>query len=130
MSPQIGMYLGYLAFSVVLTAWVGHTLYRNGEVFLAQVFLDHRMAESVNRLLVVGFYLINFGVVSVALRVASNARTGQQVIEQLSVKLGAVMLLLGVLHLVNLSVLTRIGQRSALGVLVPPAEDQVLPARY
>lgn len=120
MSPQIWMYLTYLGFSVALTTWVGRTLYRNGEVFLAQVFHDHRMAASVNRLLVVGFYLINFGVVSVSLRVAGDTRTGQQVIEQLSVKLGAVMLLLGVMHLVNLSVLTRIGRwHSPTGDLAP-----------
>ena len=115
MSAQMWMYVSYLAISVVLTGWVGQTLHRNGEVFLVGVFRDHRMAASVNRLLVVGFYLINFGVVSVSLRLASDARTGQQVIEQLSVKLGAVMLVLGVLHLVNLSVLTRIGQRRTLG---------------
>jgi hypothetical protein len=105
------MYVSYLGLSLALTAWVGRTLYRNGEVFLGEVFREDRMAESVNRLLLVGFYLVNFGMVSVSLRLGGDARTGQQVIERLSVKLGAVMLLLGALHLVNLAVFARIGRR-------------------
>ncbi len=130
MNTQMWMYVSYLGISVGLAAWVASTLYRNGEVFLAGVFGDHRMAASVNRLLVVGFYLINFGMVSLALRIDSDAHTGQQVVEQLSVKLGAVMLILGAMHLVNLSVLTRIGRGRRLGAGGEVPDEPAWPARY
>src|SRR3712207_7694262 len=48
--------------SVSLTVWVARTLYRNGRVFLVEAFRGNEaVADSVNHLLVVGFYLINIG---------------------------------------------------------------------
>ena len=50
----------YLAVSIALTVWVARTLFRNGGVFLADGFEGRaEPADSVNRLLVVGFYLVN-----------------------------------------------------------------------
>jgi hypothetical protein len=111
MSPQMWMYVSYLGISVALTGWVARVLYANGTVFLAEVFGDYRLAGSVNRLLAVGFYLINFGVVALTLRIGSPVRDAQQVVEQLSVKLGVVMLLLGLVHLVNITVLNGFSRR-------------------
>ena len=54
-------YVIYILASVLLTVWVGDTLYRNGRPFLVSVFKEDGLADSVNRLLVVGFYLVNFG---------------------------------------------------------------------
>src|SRR3979411_1263024 len=58
-------YLIYLAISIGLTIWVARTLHRNGRIFLVDVFHGNEpLADSVNHLLVVGFYLISFGYVS------------------------------------------------------------------
>ena len=55
-------YTFYLLISVALTIWVAQTLSRNGLVFLVDSFLGNReLDNSVNHLLVVGFYLINVG---------------------------------------------------------------------
>ena len=55
-------YLCYLVISVALTVWVARTLSTNGRVFLVNSFAsDERLADSINHLLVVGFYLINLG---------------------------------------------------------------------
>lgn len=59
----------YLALSVVLTVWVAKTLHHHGRVFLVTAFHgDESLADSVNHLLVVGFYLINLGWVTLALK--------------------------------------------------------------
>jgi hypothetical protein len=56
------IYLIYTAASLALTIWLARTLFKNGEVFLEEVFADNpRLAGSVNHLLVVGFYLLNLG---------------------------------------------------------------------
>src|SRR5439155_67887 len=47
-------YVIYIVASVLLTVWVGDTLYRNGRPFLVSVFKEDGLADSVNRLLVVG----------------------------------------------------------------------------
>ena len=58
-------YLLYLAITVPLTIYVARTLFRNGRVFLHDVFNGNdALADAVNRLLVVGFYLFNLGYVA------------------------------------------------------------------
>ena len=68
MDVKVWMYLIYLAVSIGLTIWVARALSRNGLVFLEEVFADERLAEAVNSLLVVGFYLLNLGYVTVAMK--------------------------------------------------------------
>ena len=64
MTWTVGTYVVYLLVTVPLTIWVATTLSRNGRVFLADVFAgDDGLADAVNRLLVVGFYLLNLGFV-------------------------------------------------------------------
>ncbi|WP_258725066.1 hypothetical protein [Cellulomonas sp. NS3] len=109
MNPTVLTYLGYIAVSVALTVWVARTLTRNGEVFLVDVFHgEEKVAAATNRLLVVGFYLVNLGFVSLMLRVGEPVTSAQHAIEALASKLGAVTLLLGALHLANVLVLSRV----------------------
>jgi hypothetical protein len=129
MIPEM-MYATYVALSVALTVWVGRTLHKNGRVFLVDAFKDESLADSVNHLLVVGFYLINLGFVALALKTADRLDTGRQGIETLSEKVGAVSLTLGVMHLFNVYVFHRIRRRSKLGELAPPVQpDELLGAR-
>lgn len=120
MTLTVLTYLGYLAIAVPLTIWVATTLRRNGQVFLTDVFAGHeQLAVAVNRLLVVGFYLVNLGFVALFLRVDREVQTVQRMIEELSVKIGVAMLVLGAMHLINVSVFTamrRRTQREKLGV--------------
>jgi hypothetical protein len=107
MTDKVDMYLIYLTLSIGLTIWVATTLSRNGRVFLEDAFGDERLAGSVNHLLVVGFYLLNLGYVSVAMRDAATIDQASVVMEQLSLKLGFVLLVLGAVHFFNLYALSR-----------------------
>lgn len=105
-------YAAYICISVALTVWVAHTLFKNGRVFLVDVFSGNEsLADSVNHLLVVGFYLINFGYVSLALRIGYDVLTLREGIEALSWKVGMVLVVLGTMHFVNLYVFSRIRRR-------------------
>src|SRR5438876_12283153 len=98
-------YLLYLAISVALTIWVARTLHKNGRVFLVDSFLGNEsLADSVNHLLVVGFYLINIGYVTLALKYGVVAVDAQEALESLSTKVGLVLLVLGGMHFFNLLV--------------------------
>ena len=106
-------YLAYLSISVALTVWVAHTLHKNGRIFLVDVFSgNEELADSVNHLLVVGFYLINFGYVSLALKLGYQVESAQASIEALSWKIGLVLLVLGGMHFFNLYVFSRIRRRA------------------
>lgn len=105
-------YSVYTVVSILLTVWVARTLHRNGRVFLIEVFHgDERLADSVNHLLVVGFYLINFGYVSLALKIGYQVETIRASVEALSWKIGLVLLVLGSMHFFNLLIFGIIHRR-------------------
>jgi hypothetical protein len=120
MDLKLGTYLLYLLVSIVLTVWVGRTLQRNGQVFLDDAFENERLAESVNHLLVVGFYLLNLGYVAVALKISGPILGGSGAMEALAMKLGLVLLVLGGVHFGNLFVLSRFRRRRMLEKAGPP----------
>jgi len=106
-------YSVYLAVSIAVTVWVARTLHRNGRVFLVEAFHGNaEMAESVNHLLVVGFYLTNLGYVALALATTETLNTTRQAVELVSGKLGVVLLVLGLLHFMNLYVINKLRQRA------------------
>jgi cytochrome b561 len=114
-------YLIYLLIAVPLTIWVARTLSRNGRIFLVDVFHGNEdFADAVNRLLVVGFYLVNLGFVTLFLRSDAAVLDARGVFEQLSVKLGIVMLVLGVLHLMNVWIFNAIRRRSRIEEMTAP----------
>jgi hypothetical protein len=105
---MVWTYIIYLVLSVALTALVAQTLHKNGRIFLVDAFKgNEKLADSVNHLLVVGFYLINIGYVSLALKYGQAASSAQEAIEYLSWKVGIVVVVLGVMHFFNLLVLSK-----------------------
>jgi hypothetical protein len=107
MDHKAVMYLVYLAVSIGLTVWVATTLSRNGQIFLEEVFSDSKLARAVNQLLTMGFYLLNLGYAAVALRSDAIVTSTSEVLETLSMKIGLVLLVLGVLHFCNVYFLGR-----------------------
>lgn len=121
-------YLAYLVVAVPVTVWVARTLSRNGAVFLRDVYEeDDGLADAVNQLLVVGFYLLNLGFVLLFLRTGGEQDGAADMITAVSVKVGLVLLVLGFVHLVNLGVFTSM-RRSHRATLRPPASAS--PATY
>lgn len=119
------MYAVYLGLSVLLTVWVARTLHKNGRIFLVDAFHGHeKLADSVNHLLVVGFYLINIGYVALALKEAQKPRSEAEVFELLGHKVGLVLLVLGGMHFFNLLVFSRMRRRGILNQLPPPVRPQ------
>jgi hypothetical protein len=121
-------YIVYLAVSIGTTIWVAQTLQKNGRTFLVAAFHGNgELADSVNRLLVVGFYLINVGYVTRALRTTALVGTARQAIELVSDKIGLVLVVLGAMHFFNLYVFNRLrtrAQADARPPLLPDARIQ------
>ena len=112
----VGCYLTYLTICLAVTVWVARTLHTNGRVFLVDAFHGNtELADSVNHLLVVGFYLINIGYVALALRATETLNTLRGAIELVSDKVGLVLLVLGFMHFFNLFVFSRIRKRARAG---------------
>lgn len=99
---------------------MGRTLFRSGRPFLIDAFHGNAaMADSVNNLLIIGFYLVNFGFMLLFLSTGTPPARGLTVAEHLSWKLGIVVIVLGVMHLINLIVLNGLRNRG-LNSTPPP----------
>ena len=113
MDLKLSTYVVYLILSICLTVWVARTLHRSGRRFLVDVFAgDNELADSVNHLLVVGFYLVNLGFVALFMRVAHVVDSVNYAVEVLAAKMGWVMLILGGMHFFNLYIFSRLRRRA------------------
>lgn len=133
MDWTVATYVGYLAVAVPLTMWVAHVLSTNGTIFLADVFEGrHDLAGAVNRLLVVGFYLLNVGFVLLFLRVGDPVPDARAMLESLSVKLGVVLLVLGAVHFTNVLVFNSIRRRHRFeqATMPPVPPTRVVPGTF
>lgn len=111
----------YLVISIGLTIWVARTLSKNGRIFLVDCFHQNEpLADSVNHLLVVGFYLINIGFIALFLKLGITIEAPQGVFEALSGKVGVVLLVLGGMHFFNLLVFSKVRRRALLEKVPPP----------
>lgn len=115
MTTTLVAYAVYIATSIALTVWVGRTLHKNGRPFLVDVFADRAdLADSVNHLLLVGFYLVNFGYIALALKLGQYVTTATGAVEALSYKIGLVLVVLGAMHFLNLYVFSRIRRHATI----------------
>ena len=104
---------------------VAQTLHKNGRIFLIDSFRgNERLADSVNHLLVVGFYLINIGYVALALKERIAPTDVREMLETISRKIGVVMLVLGVMHFFNILVFSKMRRRALLQAVPPPIPPQ------
>jgi hypothetical protein len=121
MNTIVVCYLIYIAVSVTLTIWVAHTLHQNGRIFLVQAFHgSEAMADSVNHLLVVGFYLINIGYIALALKYGAKPETVQEAFEFLSTKVGLVLVVLGAMHFFNMFNFDKMRRKAGRPAAVEP----------
>ena len=105
-------YALYLLISISITIWVARTLSRNGEVFLVQCFgHNQEVARSTNHLLVVGFYLVNIGFITLTLSIGGEPSTVPEAIRFLSGKVGLAVVVLGIMHFFNMSAIARFGRK-------------------
>jgi hypothetical protein len=121
-------YTTYLLVSIAATIWVATTLRRNGRSFLVDAFHGNtQLADSVNHLLVVGFYLINIGYVTLALRTTALVESTRSAIELVCDKVGVVLVVLGCMHFFNLYIFNRLRKRGEADMRPPLRPNGRLP---
>ena len=102
-------YVAYLTVCVGITIWVGRTLRKHGRLFMKDAEDgDRELSDALSHLLVVGFYLVNLGVISFALKTDGPAQDAQSAIELASTKIGVILLVLGAMHFLILAVFSKI----------------------
>lgn len=110
-------YLIYLPVVALLTLYVARSLFRNGRVFMLDIFKGRvEIADATNRLFEVGFYLLNIGfalrIMEVGGRYGNPLDTNQELVETLASKVGGFAIYLGMMLFLNLFLFFR-GRRKA-----------------
>jgi len=101
-------YITLLVISIVITIAVGQVLTMSGQPFLQEVFQDEKVTNSVNRLLSVLFHLITIGVLTIISVWSIDVGTQLQ---NMVVKVGIVLIVLGIAYGVSMLVLIRVRER-------------------
>ena len=115
-------YIVYILLSLGITVWVAQTLFRNGRLFVIDAFGGNEtMADAVNHLLLVGFYLINIGFVSMYLSYGAKPSTAVEAIEYISIKIGVVLLVLGAMHFFNIFNFAKLRSKNRRKQVMPEA---------
>lgn len=131
MDPVVAGYGIYVVLTIALTVWVARMLSRHGRVYLADVFGSDKVGGALNQLLVVGFYLVNFGFAALWLHTDARVSTLRDVVQMLSTKLGTVLLVIGALHLINLLIFSRVRRnvllQESLRQATRPAPSDAVP---
>jgi len=120
MDNLIVVYSVYAVIAIGLVMWLARTLFQSGGTFLDDVFPEQpKLAMSLNRLLVTGFYMLNLGY-ALLLLPGNQPNTTVEAAELLITKLGILLVSLGVIHFVNMYVFWRIRQRKVIEGSAPP----------
>lgn len=102
--------LGYSIFISIITliiVVVGRICYRNGNIFVASLVVGHEeLCVQINKILLVGYYLVNIGYATTTLASWETIISLTQLVEVISVKTATIISILAVLHYLNIIVLT------------------------
>ena len=106
MSYTIAAYIVYLLVTVLVILRVGHILYKAGRPFVIKCMHgDVALADAINKMLLVGYYLFNTGYTVFVLRIWKAISSGRELAEALGEKIGLILLALGVMHMFNVIML-------------------------
>ncbi len=108
---QIIVYSIYLLTCFLITIYVGKNLHKNGLFLIQDLFQNHEFARTVNNFLLIGYYLINMGYVAITINSFGQVETLLEAFSELSYRTGVILLLLGIMHINNISSLHLLSTR-------------------
>lgn len=105
-------YIIYLAVTYFITVHVGLRFYRNGEVYILNLLHgDRKLTAFINRILLIGYYLLNLGYVMLTISSWEEIATWTEMLASISFMTGKIMLVLAVIHFFNMAAILLISYR-------------------
>ncbi|POR26127.1 hypothetical protein BWK58_05705 [Flavobacterium columnare] len=102
----------FLAIIFYIILVVGKICYQNGNIYVDRLIPDHsELCQQINKVLLVGYYLVNIGYAATTLITWKEIFTIEQLIEILSIKVATIAFILSFLHYSNIYILTNYVQK-------------------
>lgn len=100
-------YAIYLTITAVIILRVGNICYRNGNIFVAELLPGHEdLCKTTNRILLVGYYLLNIGYCAITLVQWNTIETLPQLVEAIAAKSAVIVCIISALHYFNIFIIT------------------------
>ncbi len=108
MNLNIVAYIIYLLITAVIILYVGNVCFQNGKIFIHNLLQKNKvLADQINKLLLIGYYLLNIGYCSMTLVSWAVIETKLELFEILSYKVSVIILIIAVMHYINILVLNK-----------------------
>lgn len=94
------LYLPIISFITIKTGW---SLYKNGALFLLDLFRnDKSLVQRINKMLLMAYYLVNLGYAVITISYWTAINNEIELINSLTYTLGKLILMLAILHYNNI----------------------------
>ena len=105
-------YIIYLFITYLITVHVGLRFYRNGRVYILLLLHgDEKLTDSINNILLIGYYLLNLGYASLMISTWKTITTWAELVGSISTMTGKITLALAIMHFWNMTVIYYISRR-------------------
>ncbi|MEE1896743.1 hypothetical protein V1389_00250 [Flavobacterium rakeshii] len=112
MNLNILTYVIFLLIIVYIIVVVGKICYKNGNIYVLELLHgDKELCLRINKILLVGYYLVNIGYAAMTLLNWETVNTFKQLIETIAVKSAIIITILCILHYLNIFILTKYIQK-------------------
>lgn len=99
-------YILYLLITCIITFRVGLLFYRNGKIYILRLLHDNEpLSHSINRLLLIGYYLLNLGYAALMISTWKTVHNLEEVMVTVVSMTGRIMLTLALIHFLNMTVI-------------------------
>lgn len=106
-------YIIYLFITYLITVRVGFIFYRNGRIFILDLLKnDVALTDAINRLLLVGYYLVNLGYAALMINTWDTIISWTELLSSITVMTGKIVLTLAIMHYCNMLVIYLISKRN------------------
>ncbi|MBC7849390.1 MAG: hypothetical protein H7Y31_06625 [Chitinophagaceae bacterium] len=108
-------YIIYLSLTYLVTVHVGMVFFKNGRLYILELLNgDTALTDSINRLLLTGYYLLNLGYAAVMISTWQKVTTYGDLVASIVVMCGRIFLSLAVIHFFNMGVIYILGKRKKM----------------
>jgi hypothetical protein len=99
-------YILYLLITYIITVHVGLRFYRNGRWYILRLLHgDEHLTDSINRILLIGYYLLNLGYAALMISTWKTVNSIEEVLLSVFTMTGKIMLTLAIIHFFNMTVI-------------------------
>jgi hypothetical protein len=112
---NLAAYIIYLFITYLITVRVGGIFYKNGRSYILTILKgDERLTDSINKILLAGYYLLNLGYATIMLSFWKTITTYAAIVASVSTMTGRIVLTLAIIHFINMYAIIMIGKKQRI----------------